>query len=307
MNHASFLACVTIALAAGGSVQAADTAYPSKPIQLVIPFPPGGATDVVGRLIGKALGDRLGQPVVVENRAGAGTIIGAGYVAKAAPDGYTLLISSGTTFTVNPAIQPKLPYDPVKSFEPIGLVGTHVPLILLGQHATCRSNNLKQFVALRARPRRTSTAYALVRQRHHRAVRRRAAAARHRHSSWCTCPYKGSAPAMTDLIGGPDAVLDRHRRGRHPAAQDRQDQGHRRHRRQALGAAARRADGGRKRLSRLRRRHLAGAWSRRAACLPRSGPAAKGAGRRRWPTPRCASKLVAQRPASRPTSRCARR
>src|SRR4051812_39821911 len=96
-------------------------AYPVKPIQLVVPFPAGGATDIVGRLVGQKLGDRLGQPVVIENRAGGGTIVGAGYVAKAPADGYTLLISSGSTFTVNPAINSRLPYDPVKSFEPIAL------------------------------------------------------------------------------------------------------------------------------------------------------------------------------------------
>ena len=90
---------------------------------------------MVGRLIGKTLGDKLGQPVTIDNRAGAGTIIGATYAAKAAPDGYTLLISSGTTFTVNPAIQAKLPYDPVKSFEPLGLIA-RTGLILLATMLT---------------------------------------------------------------------------------------------------------------------------------------------------------------------------
>ncbi|KAI3593760.1 BUG/TctC family periplasmic protein [Cupriavidus sp. U2] len=98
-------AVVACTLAAGASLAFADT-FPSKPIQLVIPFPPGGATEVIGRLVGKKLGDKLGQTVVIDNRPGAGTIVGASYVAKAAPDGYTLLASSGTTFTVNPAIQP---------------------------------------------------------------------------------------------------------------------------------------------------------------------------------------------------------
>jgi len=112
MKHAFFLSCTALVAAATAAGPAgAEAAYPSKPIQLVIPFPPGGATDVVGRLIGKALGETLGQPVVADNRAGAGTVIGAGYAAKAAPDGYTLLISSGTTFTVNPALPVRTPAE----------------------------------------------------------------------------------------------------------------------------------------------------------------------------------------------------
>ena len=95
-----------LALLTAAGPALAQAPYPTHALQLVIPFPPGGATDIVGRLMAKALGDKLGQSVVADNRAGAGTIVGAGYVAKANPDGYTLLISSGTTFTVNPAIQP---------------------------------------------------------------------------------------------------------------------------------------------------------------------------------------------------------
>lgn len=132
-----------IAILAVGAVLA-DT-YPAKPIQLVVPFPPGGATDVIGRLVGKKLGERLGQAVVIDNRAGAGTVIGAGFVASAPADGYTLLISSGSTFTINPAIHSKLPYDPVKSFEPIGLVA-RVPLILLANRGV-PVDNVKQLIS----------------------------------------------------------------------------------------------------------------------------------------------------------------
>ena len=107
LTRIAFL-CVAAASCAGAFAQD----YPSKPLTLVVPFPPGGATDTVGRQVGKTLGERLGQTVIIENKPGAGTIVGAGAVARAAPDGYTLLISSGTTFTVNPAIYPKVPYDP---------------------------------------------------------------------------------------------------------------------------------------------------------------------------------------------------
>ncbi len=190
-------AVVACGLVAGASLAFADT-YPSKPVQLVIPFPPGGATDVIGRLVGKKLGDKLGQPVVVDNRPGAGTIVGAGFVSKAAPDGYTLLVSSGTTFTVNPAIHAKLPYDPVKSFEPIGFAG-RTGLILLA-NKDVPVNNLKQLVAAaKAQPGKytygsfgTGTTAQFAGE-----MLFNLAGVKLLH-----VPYKGSSPAMTDLIGG---------------------------------------------------------------------------------------------------------
>nr|WP_315592362.1 tripartite tricarboxylate transporter substrate binding protein [uncultured Cupriavidus sp.] len=190
-------AVVAGSLVAGASLAFADT-YPSKPIQLVIPFPPGGATDVIGRLVGKKLGDKLGQPVVIDNRPGAGTIVGAGFVSKAAPDGYTLLASSGTTFTVNPAIHAKLPYDPVKSFEPIGFAG-RTGLILLA-NKDVPVNNLKQLVAAaKAQPSKytygsfgTGTTAQFAGE-----MLFNLAGVKLLH-----VPYKGSSPAMTDLIGG---------------------------------------------------------------------------------------------------------
>ncbi|MGE6339743.1 Bug family tripartite tricarboxylate transporter substrate binding protein, partial [Acidovorax sp. NPDC077664] len=184
--------------AAWAPAMAQDGPFPAKPITLVIPFPPGGATDVLGRLIGKKMGDLLGQSVVIDNRAGAGTTIGASAVAKAAPDGYTLLMSSGTTFTVNPAVRPKLPYDPVKSFEPIGIAG-RTSLILLA-NKDVPAADVKQFVALvKAAPDKysygsfgagTTSQFAGEMFFH-------AAALKIQH-----VPYKGSAPAMTDLMGG---------------------------------------------------------------------------------------------------------
>ncbi|KQM68686.1 tripartite tricarboxylate transporter substrate binding protein [Xylophilus sp. Leaf220] len=201
MNRKTLLACAAlaaVALAAPVGTAWAQAAYPSRPITLVIPFPPGGATDVVGRLVAKTLGDKLGQPVVADNRAGAGTTIGATYVSKAAPDGYTLLISSGTTFTVNPAIQPKLAYDPVKSFEPLGMVA-RTGLILLA-HKDVPANNPKEFVALaKASPDKysyasfgTGTTAQFTGELILRAT----------DTKLLHVPYKGSAPAMTDLMGG---------------------------------------------------------------------------------------------------------
>ncbi len=193
----SAVACA-MGAAAWAPAIAQEGGFPNRPITLVIPFPPGGATDVLGRLIGKKLGDKLGQSVVIDNRAGAGTVIGATSVAKAAPDGYTLLLSSGTTFTVNPAVRAKLPYDPVKSFEPIGIAG-RTSLILLANKDVPVSD-VKSFVAMvKAGPDKysygsfgagTTSQFAGEMFFH-------AAGLKIQH-----VPYKGSAPAMVDLMGG---------------------------------------------------------------------------------------------------------
>ena len=177
---------------------AAETGFPARPVTLVIPFPPGGATDVNGRVIAQKLGKELGQPVVIENRGGAGTVVGASYVAKSTPDGYTLLLSSGSTFTVNPAIRSNLPYDPVKSFEPIGIAG-RVALILLA-NSEVPVQTVKQFVDyVKAAPGKysygsfgtgTTAQFAGETMLHATGLK------------MTHIPYKGSAPAMTDLMGG---------------------------------------------------------------------------------------------------------
>lgn len=125
----------------------AFAAFPERPITLVVPYPPGGAADTLGRILAHQLAKELpGATVVVENRAGAGTAIGAGVVARAAADGYTLLISSNTTFTLNPALKSNLPYDPLKSFESLGIVG-EIPLMLIVNPKT-PVNSVQELVAL---------------------------------------------------------------------------------------------------------------------------------------------------------------
>src|ERR1051325_1719829 len=99
----------------------ARAAYPDKPIRLIVPFAAGGHADFVGRLVGESMGRTLGHPIVVENRAGAGGSLGADLAAKAAPDGYTLFLGSNGPLTVNPFLQAKLAYDPLKDFMPVGL------------------------------------------------------------------------------------------------------------------------------------------------------------------------------------------
>ena len=103
--------------------------YPSKPVRLVVGFPPGGANDILGRLVGAKLQERLGQSFVVENKPGANAIIATEFVAKAAPDGYTLLIGASGAMTFNPGLYDKLPYDPVKDFAPVTMIGSF-PLVL---------------------------------------------------------------------------------------------------------------------------------------------------------------------------------
>lgn len=198
-RRSAWLACGCLALLAAVAPAAqAEDAYPSRPITLVIPFPPGGSADVLGRLIGKRLSDQLGKPVVIENRAGAGTVLGASAVAKAPADGYTLLVSSPSTFTVNPAIRPNLPYDPVKSFDPIAIVA-RIPLILVA-NKEAPADSVKAFVAaVKAAPGKLPYASFGSGTTSHFAAEivLQAVGGKMTH-----VPYKGSGPAMTDLIGG---------------------------------------------------------------------------------------------------------
>ncbi|MEJ8812889.1 tripartite tricarboxylate transporter substrate binding protein [Variovorax ureilyticus] len=133
MNKRHFLQTLALAATLLGPAMTtaqAQEAWPTKPIRLVVPFPPGGGTDLVARALGQKLGERLKQPVVIDNRPGASTIIGTDAVAKAAPDGYTLLLSGSTSFTVNPALRAKLPYEPMRDLAPIAIVA-RTPLVLV--------------------------------------------------------------------------------------------------------------------------------------------------------------------------------
>ncbi|MGE0714205.1 MAG: Bug family tripartite tricarboxylate transporter substrate binding protein [Alphaproteobacteria bacterium] len=137
-------AALAILLAVAAAPAAADD-YPSKPIRLVVPFPPGGGTDVVARIVANGIAPALGQPIVVENRGGAGGTLGADMVAKAAPDGYTIGIATSSTHPAAVVLQKGVPYDPVGSFAPIGMIGT-TPYILVAS-LKVPAENLKDFVA----------------------------------------------------------------------------------------------------------------------------------------------------------------
>jgi tripartite-type tricarboxylate transporter receptor subunit TctC len=176
----------------------AQAAYPEKAITLIVPYPPGGATDILARKLAGPLGQRLGQTVIVENKAGAGTAIGATAVAKSAPDGYTLLISSNTTFTVNAALKSSLPYDPQKDFESIGLIGSS-PLVLLA-NPKLPANNVKELLALaKADPKGLNFGSFGVGTSAHLAGEMFKVMT---GANMVHVAYRGSAPAMTDLIGG---------------------------------------------------------------------------------------------------------
>jgi len=174
-------------------------AWPERPVTLVVPYPPGGAADVLGRIVVRHLQQQLaGSTFIVENKAGAGTVLGTQAVAQAAPDGYTLLISSNTTWTMNPALKSKLPYDALKSFEAIGIIGG-IPLVLIA-HPSTPASSVKELVALaKAQPGKLNYAsFGSGTSSHFAGEMFKSAAG----VDIVHVPYKGSAPAMQDLIGG---------------------------------------------------------------------------------------------------------
>ena len=171
--------------------------YPAKPVSLVVPYPPGGSADILARAIGQKLGERLGQTVVVENKAGAGTAIGTKAVASAAPDGHTLLLGTVSSHAINPAMN-KVGYDPVKDFVPVSPVAA-IPFVLVA-HPSVQANNLADVIALaKASPGKVSYASAGPGTSNHLAGELLASLAR---VNLLHVPYKGSAPALNDVLAG---------------------------------------------------------------------------------------------------------
>ena len=172
--------------------------YPNKPIRLVVPYPPGGTTDIVARGIGTKLAERVGQQVVVDNRGGASTIIGAESVAKSAPDGYTLLLTTATTMSINPQVNPKLPYDAVKDFAPVASA-VNVPF-MIAAHPSVPANSLPELIALAKTSPGTlkySTPGSASSNHLAGALLESMAGIKLSH-----IPYKGSGPAITAALGG---------------------------------------------------------------------------------------------------------
>jgi tripartite-type tricarboxylate transporter receptor subunit TctC len=171
--------------------------YPAKAITLVIPFAAGGSNDIVGRAIGKKLTEAWGQPVVVENRSGAGGLIGSADVAAAAPDGYTLLLIS-STFTINPAIRKRMPFDTTKDFTPVAFIA-HSPLLFVASK-DLPVKSAKDLLALaRSKPGQITYASAGPGSINQIAAELIALSA---GIKLMHVPYRGGAPALNDLIGG---------------------------------------------------------------------------------------------------------
>jgi len=189
-------ALLVAALVLAGPAARAQT-YPSRQITLIIPFTPGGSNDLVGRAIGKKLSEVWGQPVVVENRGGAGALIGTAAVAKAPPDGYTLLLVS-PTFTVNPAIRKTMPFDTVRDFTPVAFIG-RAPLLVTTSTKLPVQSASELFALARSKPGQITYASAGLGSINQISTELIAFSAGVRFTH---VPYKGGAPALNDLVGG---------------------------------------------------------------------------------------------------------
>ena len=191
---------ILLALAALG---AAAQSYPSRPVKLVVPYPPGGVADILARTVGQRLGEQWGQPVIVENRPGAAQVVGAEAVARSPADGYTLLVSEGATFVINPHLCRKLPYDSLKDFTPLVVLCQISPVIAV--NASLPASSVEELIAL-AKARPGSLSYGSM------------GSGSYAHISMeqfkqlagvdiVHVPYKGSAPATTDLLSGRIGVM----------------------------------------------------------------------------------------------------
>lgn len=189
---------VVLAIGVGSTV-----AYPTKPITLVVPFPPGGSTDIVGRVVADGLGKALGQPIVIENRGGAGGTVGTAVVAKAAPDGYTLSIGTTSTHAVGPATLRKVAFDPVKGFAPITLVA-ETPYVLAVNKGVAAKTVAELIALVKAQPGKFNYGSAGAGSTTHLAgaMFAHAAGLKMEHIA-----YNGNGPATTALLSGEVQVL----------------------------------------------------------------------------------------------------
>jgi tripartite-type tricarboxylate transporter receptor subunit TctC len=189
------LLALTLALAA---TVASAQSYPSRPIKLVVPFAPGGSADFVGRLLAQHLGESLGQPVVVENKGGASGMLGNDYVAKSAPDGYTLTVGTLGPFAVNQTLYEHVPYDNIRDFAPVTLTG--ISSHILVAHPSVPVTNVNQLIALaKEKPGQLTFASSGTGNATHLTFELFKARA---GIDIVHVPYKGGGPAMADLVGG---------------------------------------------------------------------------------------------------------
>ncbi|HEY0337375.1 MAG TPA: tripartite tricarboxylate transporter substrate binding protein [Burkholderiales bacterium] len=200
-----YVVCLLIActVVVAASSRAGAQLYPAKPIRMIVPFPAGGATDIVGRLVGQKLTEAMGQQVIVDNRGGAGGTIGSDVAAKAPSDGYNILLGTSSTHAIAPSLYAKLPYDPVRDFTSVALLATAT--ILLAVHPSVPARNVKELIALAKRePNAFSYASSgnggishLIGE-HFKSV----AGIQMLH-----VPYKGDTPALVDLASGQVSLM----------------------------------------------------------------------------------------------------
>jgi len=192
---------VLVTLLAGAAAGWAQ-AYPAKPIRFVIPFPPGGSTDLLGRIIGQQWAELMGQQVIIDNRGGAAGIIGVENAARSAPDGYTLVLGHIGTFGVGPSLYSKLPYDPVRDFVPIGLFGGVSNLLVV--HPSLPVHSAKALIVLaRSRPGQLNYGSAGVGSASHLQMEYFKLLTR---TDITHVPYKGTGPMVTELVAGQTQV-----------------------------------------------------------------------------------------------------
>lgn len=202
LKHWLSIVAAAVAVIGSGAVQAQAQTYPAKPIKLVVPFPPGGTTDILARAVGGELSKAWAQQVIIDNRPGAGGNIGSEVVAKSPPDGYTLLMGTVGTHAINQSLYSKLPFDPVKDFAPVTLVAS-VPNVLVLNATFAEKNKItdvKSFVDyLKSHPGRLNMASSGNGTSIHLAGELFKAQTK---TFMVHIPYRGSAPAITDLLGG---------------------------------------------------------------------------------------------------------
>jgi tripartite-type tricarboxylate transporter receptor subunit TctC len=193
LHPSAFILCAVIA-----ALPASSQSFPARPIRFVVPWPPGGPPDAVARLLGQRVGEALKQQIVIDNRPGANSIIGTEIVARSAPDGYTYLITTGS-HTTNAALNSKLPYDTLKDFVSLTQIGESAGMVL-GVHPSVPAKSVKELVVLaKAKPGQLTFGSAGNGNTLHLAGELFKAAT---GTSITHVPYKGAAPALTDLLGG---------------------------------------------------------------------------------------------------------
>ena len=197
IHTATFLIAMTCLTLSASAAAQAPASWPNKPITLVVTYPPGGGADAMARLIAPRLGETLGQPVIVENKPGAGGQIGAAAVAKSAPDGHTLMLDA-SSFAVNPALYPKLPYDTDKAFRAVGVIALFPNVLLVNAQFPAKS--VAELVAI-AKTRKDGVAFASSGNgsAQHLAGALFESAAK---VDMAHIPYKGGGPALNDVVGG---------------------------------------------------------------------------------------------------------